>query len=95
MSNSRKDGHGRCGQCGDEGAWRARRDADHVRHDDYDPGDEDDQDYDCGPRCEMCNPDWRDDELELARLARAAPTFSMADRVLDQVGLCVVLITKR
>lgn len=44
-------------------------------------------DYDCGDRCEMCVPDWRERDELRQRIVREAPAFTIADRLLAQVGL--------
>ena len=49
------------------------------------------RDYDCGDHCDMCIPDWRDRDEKLRQLARDRPTFSLADRLLAQVGLVLRL----
>jgi len=41
----------------------------------------------CGDRCSMCVPDWRAREAALRALARSQPAFTLADRLLAQVGL--------
>lgn len=55
------------------------------RHED----DEEWPDYNCGERCDFCIPDWRERDEKLSQLDRDLPVFTIADRVLAQVGLVV------
>ncbi len=43
--------------------------------------------YDCGNDCDMCIPDWRERDELRQQLVREAPAFTLADRLLAQVGL--------
>lgn len=56
------------------------------RHED---DDEEWPDYNCGDRCDFCVPDWRERDEKLRQLDRNRPVFTIADRLLVQVGLVV------
>lgn len=43
--------------------------------------------WDNHQRCDMCTPDWRERDEDMRKLERAAPKFSLAERVLAQAGL--------
>lgn len=45
------------------------------------------RDYNCGDRCSLCVPDWRERDEKMRQLDREKPTFTFAERVLAQVGL--------
>lgn len=47
--------------------------------------------YDCGDRCGFCVPDWWDRDQLRHRLEREAPRFTLADRLLAQVGVVLKL----
>lgn len=46
-------------------------------------------DYNCGDRCDFCVPDWRDRDEKMRKLDREQPVFTVAERLLAQVGLVI------
>lgn len=85
--------------CSEFGRHKQRRCLARLAADDIARGAEVDWDvYDyCDDACErgecsLCDPDWADRVRIRERLSRAAPTFTMAERILAQAGLRLQLI---